>query len=389
MSKNAWIISAGADTDIDLAEIGIEAKPTRIMAYELSDIGRYLLFPGPIEVEYRLMGCACHYKPGAWKRIKMGALRMMPMKARNGGASTQDDQHLLLARYFVRIPALHDRQLVQHLEGLRDVLRSFEPVVHEIAAIDIRRLKDIRGVCEDEGRHRTFINLSGDLETKRRYILDNLLAYVPITLQHARIAEGLYEMRGLPPENYRGDRRHRLLRFQAKGRFFACLLNPVGKVAFWIDDPDHLHHLLLLQQAIETNPVLKSSLESCLQGDARALRLMLNQEMGIDYSHHRLPPIYRDLFHTLHLDATRQKEIIRSLNKHQRGVSFSYVSQKELGDPQPVTSISVMHDVKALEPLRKDAPQLVAEISRKATLTEAGKYYLLDSIKGRPDEKGL
>lgn len=80
------------------------------------------------------------------------------------------------------------------------------------------------------------INLNGDLETKRRYIIDNRLDRVPITLQHARIANGLYEMRGLRPDNYREDRQHRLLRFQVNGRFFACLLSDADKVAFWLDD---------------------------------------------------------------------------------------------------------------------------------------------------------
>jgi hypothetical protein len=116
---------------------------------------------------------------------------------------------------------------------------------------------------------------------------------------------------------------------------------------------------------------------------------MINHEMDIDYSRNRLPKVYQELFHTLKLDGTQQQGVIRSLNTHQMGISFSLVPQEGFGDPQAVTSISVMHDLKALESIRQDAPQLYDEINRKATMSEAGKYYLLESIKGRPDEEGL
>ena len=389
MPSTAWIITAGAYIDVDLATIGINAKPKRVMAYNLSDIGRYLISPGSIEVNNRLMGCECAFKHTIWNRIRGGAAGLNPLKSKGAIHSDPNHRRLYLARHFIRIPSLRDRQLAQHVDQLRGMLPSLDPVVQEIAAINVNRLEDIRGVCEDEGGHRTYINLSGDLETKRQYIIDNLLGCVPITLPHARIADGLYEMRGLTPNDYRAEHQHRLLRFHVNGRFFACLLNDPDKVAFWLDDIIDLHHLLLLQQAIDTNLVLQSSIEGCLRGDARALRLMLNQEMDIDYSRNRMPQVYRDLFHTMHLDATKQKGVINSLNRHQLGVSFSYVPLEGFGDPQPITSISVMHDVKALESVRQDVPQLYAEISRKATRSEAGKYYLLESIKGRADEDGL
>ena len=389
MSHNTWIISTGTYTDIDFAAIGINAKPSRAMEYKLSDIGHYLIYPGPIEVKNRLVGCECHLKPRFWKGLWTNAAHAVRGKSLESETVDPGQRELFLARPFLRIPSLKDRELVKHVDQMRDKLHPFEPVAREIAAINLNRLKDIRGICEDEGGNRTFINLNGDLQTKQRYILDHLLNCVPITLQHARIADGLYEMRGLSASGYREDRHYRLLRFQSDGRFFACLLNQAGKVAFWIDDLDHLHHLFVLQQAITSNPILKSSLEACLHGNARALRLMLNRQMDIDYSRNRLPPIYRDLFRSFGLDIAKQKMVIRSLNTYQMGISFSYVASEGHGDPRPITDISVMHDVKALDPVRQEAPNLYAEISRQATLSEAGNYYLLESIKGYPDEAGL
>jgi hypothetical protein len=389
MLPNAWIISAGAPIDIDLAAIGINAKPKRVMAYRLSDIGRYLISPGSVEVENRLIGCECDLKPTGWHRIRMAASRLNPLRSKQDIRPDPDARKVFLARYDMRVPPLQDRQLARHVDRMRRMLQPLDPVVQEIAAMTIDRLEDIRGVCEDEGGHRTLLKIGGDMDAKRRYVIDNMFGCVKITLPQVRIADGLYEMRGLKPDGYRAERQHRLLRFHVNGRFFACLLTPEDNVAFWLDDVRHLRHLILLQQALETNGELKACLETCLKGEARALRLMLTPEMDIDYSRNRTPPVYQALFDTLHLDAAQQQDVIRSLRSHKIGVSFSYVSLETFGDPRPTTSISVLHDVKALEVVRQDVPYLYAEISRKATRTEAGNYYLLESIKGRADENGL
>ena len=390
MPEHAWIITAGACTDVDLAALGINAKPERIMTYTLSDIGRYLLSPAPIEVESRLLGCECFLKLRGWRRVKSKAARLVRRKApaesmSNPGA---DDRRLLLARHFIRIPALRDQRLARHIDRIRGLLHPLDPVAQEIATTPIQRLTDIRGVCEDEGGHRTYINLNGDLKTKREYVVNNLLKRVPITLPQARIADGLYDMRGLDPERYRPERHHRLLKFRVNGRFFACFLNRVDKVAFWVDDIGRLRQLLLIQQALETNPVLSNSFADCFKGKARALRLMINHEMDIDYSRNRLPKVYEELFASLELDGAQQQGVIHSLNARQMAISFSFVPQG-LGDFRAMTCISVLHDVRALEPFRQDAPELYAEINRKATQSEAGKYYLLESIKGHPDEEAL
>ena len=389
MPENAWIITPGVYADVDLAALGIDANPKRVMVYRLSDIGRYLLNTGSVEVEGRLVGCECLYRATRWQRIKLSAARVMRRKSSPATAAETGRRRLLVARDFVRIPVLQDLQLARHIDRLRSRLHPFDPVVQEIGTTPIHRLEDIRGVCEDEGGHRTYIALGGDLETKRRYILDNLLKPVPITLSQARIADGLYDMRGLHPERYRSAHHHRLLKFHVNGRFFVCLANRGGKVEFWADDVGVLHQLLLLQQALETSPVLRTSMEDCLRGKTRALRLMINQKMDIDYSRNRLPQVYRDLFASLKLDSRQQQGVIRSLNDRQMGVSFSFVPQHGFSDSRAVTSISVMHDVKALEAFRQDAPALYAEINRKATMSEAGTYYLLEAVKGHSDEAGL
>ena len=47
-----------------------------------------------------------------------------------------------------------------------------------------------------------------------------------------------------------------------------------------------------------------------------------------------------------------------------------------------ITLISVLHDLRALELLRKNLPQVYHEIEKRVGVSEAGRFYLLDSIEG-------
>jgi len=51
------------------------------------------------------------------------------------------------------------------------------------------------------------------------------------------------------------------------------------------------------------------------------------------------------------------------------------------------TNISVMHDIRALDPIKDIIPQVYAEIDKRTCVSEAGRFYLLDTIKGFPNEK--
>jgi hypothetical protein len=378
MADSIWIITPGGDVDFDVAALGIKAKPNRVMAYGLSDIGRYLIHPGPIEVENQLMGCECEWLPGG-SRVRRIFQRMFTR--RNGSGA----RRVFISRNAYKIPTLTDCQLADHVENLRGMLESLDPVFQEIASIDLQNIAEIRGICEDQAGHRTVLNLQGDMTTKQQYILDHLLKPVRTTLISAHIADGLYEMRALNWPLCHHHRIHRLLRFDVDGKCFVGLLNSSGRLAFWINDIKHLHRLTLLQQALDASRQLTKAFNHCLTGKADPMRLMFNPKLDIDYTRNRIPQIYQDLFRRLNLDRELRRSVIGALNHHQLGVSLSYVAHGGYGDPHPITNVSVMHDVKALEPLRTGAPQVFAAISRRATTSEAGQYYLLEDIQGCSD----
>jgi hypothetical protein len=64
------------------------------------------------------------------------------------------------------------------------------------------------------------------------------------------------------------------------------------------------------------------------------------------------------------------------------GVSLNYVLQTDYQDDRMLTNISVLHDFRALEPLRKNLPNVYSAMLKQAFISEAGRYYLLDTING-------
>jgi hypothetical protein len=66
----------------------------------------------------------------------------------------------------------------------------------------------------------------------------------------------------------------------------------------------------------------------------------------------------------------------------QIGISFNYIPQSDSAEDKMMTLISVLHDLRALEVLRKNLPRVYDEISKYVSVSEAGKFYLLDSIEG-------
>ena len=70
------------------------------------------------------------------------------------------------------------------------------------------------------------------------------------------------------------------------------------------------------------------------------------------------------------------------MNYQQIGISFNYIPQPDSAADNMITLISVLHDLRALELLRKNLPQVYHEIEKRVGVSEAGRFYLLDSIEG-------
>ena len=142
----------------------------------------------------------------------------------------------------------------------------------------------------------------------------------------------------------------------------------------------------LLEQSLRTNPSISEAFIRCVKGQATPIKLFFNKKLEIDYAKTALPAIYQDVFKTLDVELNQRNLVKPILNYLQIGVSLNYILPEEGQEDRMYTHISVLHDFRALEPLRKNLPQVYSALLQQAFSTEAGRYYLLDSINGYSNE---
>ncbi|MCF8144187.1 MAG: hypothetical protein K9N21_09730 [Deltaproteobacteria bacterium] len=378
-----WIISRGRFTDMDVNRFGVEATPASPMVYCISDLGRYLLSPDPIEVLKTLVGCDIRYYTPIVPQVKEKIRNRLPAWIRRS-ARRKDIQssEVLMAPPRKSAPHLEDAALKAHFRKIEGFLTPYAPIAKRLRGLDLSKVADIVGICEDLANERSLLKLEGAIEEKVDYVVKNINQEVAVILGGAYIADDLFEMRGFDFRAFDPKRSHRLIRFIQDGKVKACVLDANDDVQFWIADVKRIRYLQLLEQSIERNPELRNAFLKCTEGHARPFRLFFNRKMEIDYSHADPPQIYREVFESCRLGTDEKDAVISSLSSHQIGVSFSYVPGMESGECRVYICLSVMHNVRALEPIKTDLPQLYSEISKRASMCESGRFYLLDSAAG-------
>jgi hypothetical protein len=205
---------------------------------------------------------------------------------------------------------------------------------------------------------------------------------VGVVINKAYATDGLFELRGFDFTAFNPNHSHRLISYLRGGKPKACVLSSRNRVVFRIEDQQLLAYIHLLQQSLNANPQMVEAFNQCIQSDAKPVKLFFNKNLEIDYSKAQLPKVYNELFEFHNLGFNQKNLIKPMLNYLQIGVSFNYIPVSDTGDDRLCTHISVLHDFRALAPLKKNLPQVYSEMSKKAFATDSGRYYLLDSIRG-------
>jgi hypothetical protein len=379
---DVWIISEGRRCQFDLGTIENNKVTDTVKEYQISDIAHYLLNPNPVEVEKRLIGCEIHYPQRTLTKIIEKIKRIFPRRLRmlfNGNAIPPE---VLISRCKLKIPALKDKDLESHLNTIYTSLRSYDSISKRLPQLDPYKIAYIVGICEDIGGSFSYLKLQGSVEDKLKYVNNFVSKNVGVLLRKAYIADGLFEMRGFDFTAFDCGHAHRLITYQKNGKAKCCVLNSNHKVEYWLDDANLIKYMLLLEQSLKADPNLKNAFVRCIQNQARPFKLFFNRKLEVDYSKSPLPKIYQNILQAKNIDLDQRNLIKPSLNYLQIGVSFNYVSQSDSAEENIITLISVLHDLRALDLLRKNLPQVYDEISKFVSVTEAGRFYLLDSIEG-------
>ncbi len=381
-NTDIWVISGGRDSHMDLSAIEGRKTNERVKEYQISDIAYYLLNPKPIEIDKRLIGCEIHYQQRIFTKIIEKIKRLFPRRIRQLWNGHMIPPDVLISHCKIEIPALKDKALENHLSSIYESLRSYDSVSKRLPQLDPYHIAHVIGICKDIGGNFTYLKLQGSVDDKLKYIQNYVSKNVGVLLRKAYIGDGLFEMRGFDFTAFRSDHVHRLIVYRKNGKPNCCVLNSKNALAYRMEDVSMLKFLRLLQQALADDLKLKAAFDFCIRGKAKPVKLFFNRQLEVDYSKTLFPPIYRHILKDKKINSKQQNLIRPALNYLQIGISFNYIPQPDHGADNMTTLISVLHDLRALELLRKNLPQVYQEIEKRVGISEAGRYYLLDSIEG-------
>lgn len=381
-NSGIWIISEGRFSDRDLSRV-VDAKvdgPHR--EYKISDIGRYLLNPRAIEVKKKMIGGEIHYKQGWLKKIRRALRKILPAGSKEGKINAGFSPEVIVSRFKLRIPAMQDPALESYLNRIYDQLKTYDSFAKRLGQLDSRLILQVVGICEDVGGNYSYLKLQGSVDEKIKYLVSFISKDVGVILNKAYIAEGLFEMRGYDFKSFTPAKSYRLLAYKSGGEPKACVLTGGNQVEFYLSDYHLIKYMHLLEQALRADPGLCQAFEQCLEGQVQPIKLFFNKKLEIDYAKSPLPTIYRDMFQTLNVSLNQRNLVKPMLNYLQIGVSLNYMLNNDHRDDRMFTHISVLHDCRALEPLRKNLPEVFNRVLKQGCVSEVGRYYLLDAING-------
>ncbi|UCD79896.1 MAG: hypothetical protein JSW26_00235 [Desulfobacterales bacterium] len=384
-NNGLWIISEGRFSDIDLSRVVDGHVDGPHKEYKISDIGRYLLNPRAIEVKKKMIGGEIHYKQGGLKKIRRALRKTLPTRSKDPKKNSGLSPEVIVSRFKLRIPAMQDPDLESYLNRIYDQLKTYDSFAKRLAQLDPDSILQIVGICEDVGGNYSYLKLQGSIDEKIKYLNNFISKDVGVILNKAYISEGLFELRGYDFRSYSPAKSYRLFSYNSGGEQKACVLTGHNKVEFYLNDYHLIKYMHLFEQALRVDPGLYEALGRCLEGQVQPIKLFFDKKLEIDYAKSPLPAIYQDVFQTLNVTLNQRNLIKPILNYLQIGVSLNYMFADDLRDDRMFTHISVLHDCRALEPLRKNLPKVFTTVLKHAFASEAGRYYLLDSINGFND----
>jgi len=378
---NIWIISDGKPLNLDISNICNEPIAGQITEYRISELARYLLNPNPITLEEKVVGCKVMYRRPSSGIVKRLIKKILPGRKK---PPEKDDAYIeeIISTSGIGSPTFKDEGLNAHFKKIYELLRPYDPVQKKLTGLDKEKIDNIKALCQDIGRNRYQLNLQGSINDKINFVANSLANKTKVVANKAYLLNGLFEMRGFNFNAFHGENSSRLIKFLQNEQVRYCVLNSNYQFEYWVNDNLLVNYMHLFEQCIQSDPKLREALALCMKGEAKPLKLFFAKQLGHDYSEKHLPMIYKEVFSVYNISHNEKETIAETLNKFQSIISFNYVPLSGNGRHKLCTNISVMHDFRALKPIKSQLPQVYSEIDKKASVSDAGKLYLLDSIRG-------
>ncbi len=378
-TNRLWVISEGNIINLDPSSICEEPVSGPVTEYRISDLGRYLLDPNPITLEEKVIGCKVKYK-----RKSSGGLRnffKINGSAKNNKSGNERKVEELISTSKTGAPELEDEDLNAHFIKIGEMLRPYNPVQKKLASLERENIEDITAICEEVGHTRYPLNLQGTVEEKINFVSRSLSQKAKVVFNKAYLLNGLFELRGFKCNTYNPDNFFRLIKFNQNDKPRYYVVDSNFKFEFWVNDNSLVNYMHIIEQAVKSDQKLREALLLCIHGTAKPLKLFFSKKLEQRYSDIYLPSTYREVFSAFNIGQSEKDTITKALNDYQYIVFFNYIPGSTDGKQKLFTNISVLHDLKALEPIRTQAPEVYSEITKKICVSDAGKLYLLDSIR--------
>ncbi len=379
--SGVWIISEGTPVSLDLSNICNEAVSGLIIEYRISEFARYLMNPNPITLEEKIIGCKIIYpaeKTGMLRRVRRWFSGRDRRESDNNDAASEE----IISPSSLSAPSFRDEDLNNHFKKIQELLRPYDPVQKKLKSIDCSRVEDIKALCEDIGKNRYQLNLQGGIKDKISFVANSLSSTTRVVANKAYLLNGLFEIRGFDFSKYKEDTEYRLIRFRQNDTDRYCVLNNNYQFEYWVSENRLINYIQLLQKCLKFDDRLLDAFRACMRQEAKPLKLFFASRLGQDYSENHLPSMYKDMLNTHNVGRQEREKIADMLNKNQSIVSFNYVPLKGAGIKKLCTNITVMHDLSALNSIKSRIPEVYSEVNKKAMSSDAGKLYLLDSMRG-------
>ena len=381
IASDIWIISEGRSTNIDLSTVCNEYSGGPATEYNISELAQYLLNPNSISIEEKIIGCKVFN--GKSPRGKTKGQKTRPHFKKKKDSDKQNDSiEEILSESKLTLPSFQDESLNRHFTIIREILKPYDPAHKKISRLDSRKIEDIKAICEDIGGNRYQLNLKGSIKDKINFVMNSISNKTKIVINNSYLLNGLFELRGFCFELFNPSSQYKLVKFSNGNQSKHCVLTSDYKFLYLVNDSALITYMHLLEQSIRNDSKMKEAMSLCIKGDAVPLKLFFLNQMERNYSGKRLPMLYRRVFDTYNITANDKEAITNMLNNNQRIVVFNSIPKKGAGSNKLFTCISVMHDFMALEPIRSQLPEIYSEINKKASISDAGKLYLLESMRG-------
>jgi len=376
-----WIISPGRHADLNMNGIVAGVEAATVTDYRISALGDYMLRPQSIQIKKRLVGCEVHYHSSS-SRWKKAISKVLPRAGQSRLNPAQLPPRTLISDLDAFQAPFKDAGLKAHFDHLYHELRPYDRLRKELAGLDLKTVSNIHGICRDMNGHDAVLKITGDVAAQLEYINTNLTQDIDVILDKAYLSKGLFEMSGFDFQKFNPDEKLRLIKFAVDGRPQAFVLGPDNKVLFNVEPIRHIYYLQILEQLLGVNPQLRESLELCRAGKARALKILFNRQVGIDYSVAPLPGIYQDVIERYKVNAKIRDKIAHAISSHQFAVMFNYLPLSDGSQGRVCSNLSLMHHLRALDTIKDADPQVYSEINSRVAINGVGKYYLLDCFRG-------